>query len=182
MIENVKVKEEILKEEYSQEERIIIFRDANQRYLLNLYNLNDAVKNLENDKAFKIYNLLVGSSFSLWRAAFLTTDNRSEKDTFDNGVKVLINLIKHNSINYSEEFRQQNWVMGFYLNNSKLRILQVMIKLKKYNVQHAIDFNKIEELSLTKITDMNIAWVILHNAMVDIFFIMKTVANKKQKL
>jgi len=72
----------------------------------------------------RICGLLIGASFSLWRAVFLVRgEDRQWKDIFTAGQNFLEKRIETNAIAFSDEYNDKNrtWVAGYYLNNARFR-------------------------------------------------------------
>lgn len=153
----------------TQKEYLIVFRDANQRFLLQLHSSGNKIRELNELELIKTYNLLIGAGFSLWRAAFLSTSERNMNEVLNEGIEVLDQLIRDNSFNYPQETRFRNWVVGFYLNNAKYRTLAIEKKLTKLGINHKIDFTPVEDISLVDQQDMNKAWTYIHNVLIEVW-------------
>ena len=66
---------------------------------------------------------LVGVSFSLWRAVFLS-DLSDEKSYMDDAEEFLGKLILDNAINYPQDRATREWTFAYYVNNAKYRLQQ----------------------------------------------------------
>jgi hypothetical protein len=70
--------------------------------------------------------LLVGASFSLWRAAFLADkEPRSLNAQVKDAVGFLETIFSSNIINFADDKRFIDWTGGFYINNAGMRLLSV---------------------------------------------------------
>lgn len=70
----------------------------------------------------QFFGLLVGSAFSLWRAAFLANVVRTPDSFHENALKVLDSAIKTNAVLFGEEKQMEEWMEGYYLNNGRFRL------------------------------------------------------------
>jgi hypothetical protein len=84
---------------------------------------------LRSDVNRDVFSLLVGASFSLWRAAFLSKAGRTPSDVLDRAHQLLTKLVEDNSATYSEEKNTQHWMVGFHLNNARFRLKEIYAKL-----------------------------------------------------
>ena len=89
-----------------------------------------------------IWHSLLGVAFSLWRAAFLIKDGRSQKTMNDDARKFLGILLEDNAINYTQDRETRAWTAGYYLNNACLR-LDFVKNLLSLNGDQNAAFNKI---------------------------------------
>jgi len=72
----------------------------------------------------RIAGLLIGATFSLWRAVFLVdVEQREWGNILLAGEGFLKKVIETNSIGFADEHRmeQRTWVVGYYLNNARFR-------------------------------------------------------------
>jgi hypothetical protein len=72
----------------------------------------------------RIAGLLIGGTFSMWRAAFLVDVAKREWiDILEAGEGFLKKVIETNAIGFGDEYRseQRTWVVGYYLNNARFR-------------------------------------------------------------
>jgi hypothetical protein len=73
-----------------------------------------------------LFSTLVGVAFSLWRAAFLTSmPTRTREEAHDDAHGLLESLLSTNSILFGQEHKLQGWTGGYYLNNAKLRLIEI---------------------------------------------------------
>ena len=97
-------------------------RYKNQSLLIKLNKKKDTVKKYGDE--WKIFSVLVGTTFSLWRAVPLCKDR--DKDEFKNRTfRLLEMLIADNAITFSREKELSEWMLGYYMRNAYLRLLSV---------------------------------------------------------
>jgi hypothetical protein len=74
-----------------------------------------------------IYALLVSISFSLWRVAFLTEMRpRTWPEALHDSQELLENVLRSNAVLFTTEQQLQGWTGGYYLNNARLRLRDVL--------------------------------------------------------
>jgi hypothetical protein len=74
-----------------------------------------------------VYALLVSVSFSLWRVAFLTEMRpRTWPEALRDAQELLENVLKNNAVLFTTEQHLQGWTGGYYLNNARLRLRDVL--------------------------------------------------------
>jgi hypothetical protein len=73
-----------------------------------------------------LFELLVGATFALWRAAFLADAERPRTSITADANKFLELLIRDNAIAYTQDKNTRAWTVGYYLNDaySRLRLCQ----------------------------------------------------------
>lgn len=71
-----------------------------------------------------VFQLLVGTAFSLWRLVFLTDPSHTLDKTLTDQQKFLQKLIEDNTIGYFQESATRAWTGGYYVNNAWFRLLQ----------------------------------------------------------
>lgn len=104
-------------------------RARSQRLLLALYSTVQyrAADPLTNDDA-RVFSLLVGVGFSLWRAAFLAeAPTRTGTKALAEAYELLGEVLRSNAIAFSTDQRLQGWTGGYYLNNAKLRLVEALM-------------------------------------------------------
>ena len=69
-----------------------------------------------------VFQLLLGSAFSLWRAVFLVDQPRTKTSVHKDAITFLEFVIGDNAVNYPQDRRTQAWTFGYYLNNAFLRL------------------------------------------------------------
>ena len=85
-----------------------------------------------------IAQLLVGASFSLWRAVFLTDMPLELDDALTAAKGFLEKVVSDNAIGFSDEKKFKRWTAGFYVSHIEYRL---------YHLQHEYsDILAIEEL------------------------------------
>ncbi len=67
-----------------------------------------------------VRGLLVGASFSLWRAVFTASQPLDQPTNIDQSLKFLKNLIETNAVAFQAE--QNSWAFGYYINNARFRL------------------------------------------------------------
>lgn len=73
----------------------------------------------------RICGLLIGATFSLWRAVFLTrVGDREWNQILAAGQNFMERVIETNAIGFSDEYNDKNrtWAVGYYLNNARFRV------------------------------------------------------------
>ena len=106
----------------------------------------------------KIFNLLIGIAFSLWRAAFLINANRTSDSIVEKADFFLHKLLADNTIGYSQDVAACEWMSGFYLNNARLRLIQIKKDLLLSDRKCEIDFSCIENNRLSNISNLFSHW------------------------
>jgi hypothetical protein len=76
-----------------------------------------------------VLGLLVGASFSLWRAAFLSGIEREWKDVLNDATDLLREVLTSNAVSFPTELRLKDWMFGYYLNNALYRTADARTKL-----------------------------------------------------
>jgi hypothetical protein len=66
--------------------------------------------------------LLLGTSFSLWRAVFLIRLYHDEKKEHTEAVDFLRELIETNAIAFTQDKKYAAWTAGYHINNAALRL------------------------------------------------------------
>jgi hypothetical protein len=75
------------------------------------------------------FSLLVGASFSLWRAAFLSDIERSWENVIDKGTDLLRTVLVTNAVPFSTDRHVRDWMMGYYLSNARYRLAEAIERL-----------------------------------------------------
>lgn len=103
-------------------------RARSQRLLLALYsNTEYRGADPETSRDARVFSLLVGVAFSLWRAAFLAdAPTRTGTEALAHAYDLLGEVLKSNTIAFSTDQRLQGWTGGYYLNNAKLRLVDAL--------------------------------------------------------
>lgn len=125
-------------------------RCKTQKFLLELYQFGKThEKKLKHkDSLSTSYLLLIGATFSLWRAVFLIPEQLEEnsgkswEDSFSTGMEFLKILIEDNAINYSQDKKTRKWSGGYYLNNAYFRLHKVCKELNSPSLEELLgDFD-----------------------------------------
>ena len=81
-----------------------------------------------NATPWRLFSLLLGASFALWRAVPLidhvAPGETTIVDALDDAKKFLENLLEDNAINYAQDKRAAHWTVRYYLNSARLRLLE----------------------------------------------------------
>lgn len=99
-----------------------------------------------------VFNLLMGSSLSLWRVAFLMDTPRDTKKIRAEGLELLGKILADNALAFGEERNRRAWVLGYYVNNARFRIAHVHELLRRHASSHEVltrpsaAFNAFQEL------------------------------------
>ena len=106
-------------------------REKSQHFNLQLYEyLWDKDSVLEGHViARSIAAHLVGTAFSLWRAAFLCDGERDWKKILRHAKDFLGQIVENNAINYKQDHDTRNWSVGYYLNNARYRLFRIQQKI-----------------------------------------------------
>ncbi len=152
-------------------------RSKIQKESLALYNFLCANRTAldQNKPAAEIFGFLLGTTFSLWRAAFLANENRPKRRILDDAQKFLKYLVRDNTISYTQDKDAKNWTVGYYLNDARYRLLDIKHRLPKL-VGDALQglnplFEKLEKMyssgrEIDATTQVwNVEYKILHKAL-----------------
>jgi hypothetical protein len=98
-------------------------RSQNQNTSLILYKLmTENISRLKKDSHLSNSAIpLVAISFNLWRAVFLTDEDKNA-DGLEHSVAFLKTLISDNQIAYAQDKNARAWTCGSYLNNARFRL------------------------------------------------------------
>jgi hypothetical protein len=75
---------------------------------------------------FEVFELLVGTAFSRWRAAFLADAWRQPHIIQSDLEGFLGRLVADNTIQYTDDVTHNSWTVGYYLDNAKYRLLDCL--------------------------------------------------------
>jgi hypothetical protein len=103
-------------------EWLVEARYLNQTLTMDLYKYKHHEKNKDQ---WKIYSILVGSTFSLWRAAPLNNTTKDAQQFRDDAYDLLNVLMRDNAVTYTQDKKLEEWMAGYYLRNSYLRLNQI---------------------------------------------------------
>ncbi len=111
------------------------FQATNERYdwLLNARHVNqqlthDLYKRKYHKKdpsQWKMYSVLVASTFSLWRAAPLNKTVKDSDQFREDAYELLNRLVRDNAITYTQDKQLEEWMGGYYMRNCYLRLRQI---------------------------------------------------------
>lgn len=128
-------------------------RAESQQLLLRLLRLGtDRATMLEQDQGHAfIFALLVGAAFSLWRAAFLSDVGRHWPEITADANKLLAKLIVDNTINYPQDRDTKQWMGGYYLNNTRFRLMRAADRLRSDSAAEAAlqEVEKLDEAGIS---------------------------------
>jgi hypothetical protein len=79
----------------------------------------------------EVHGLMVGVGFSLWRAVFTAHKPLTRKENLSSSKDFLANLIATNAVAFPAE--QVSWAYGYYINNARLRLKQIVELLPEEN-------------------------------------------------
>ena len=91
------------------------------------------------DRRSPEWQLSVGAAFSLWRAVFLVPPKdvgRSNKYTADTAGAFLERVVRTNAIAFNDDLRNREWVSGYYLNNARYRLAELLGEPLERGVGH----------------------------------------------
>jgi hypothetical protein len=105
-------------------ERLVKQRNRVQDILLTLCKLvREHEKELaQNERHNAIFQLLVGTSFSLWRAIVLAGEHFEPEAALTGSRKLLNKVVSDNTITFSDEKEARRWMSGFYVSNIQFRL------------------------------------------------------------
>lgn len=130
----------------------------------------------------RLFGYLVGSAFSLWRAATLSDTTRSWDAILDDAQKLLHRLIHDNAVAYPQDRDTKEWMGGYYLNNARFRLLRARVLLGElYPTFSSPALTRLEELDRSGTTGRRPSdcWEIFHESMVDMLGMLeKRLAHK----
>lgn len=69
-----------------------------------------------------VFPMLVGASFSLWRAAFLSHINQTWPDMISSEKNLLEILLETNTVSFRTDLKCRDWVFGYYLTSAFRRL------------------------------------------------------------
>jgi hypothetical protein len=131
-----------------------------------------------NENSQRLFVYLVGSAFSLWRAAFLSNTKRSWDMILDDAQKLLHRVIGDNAVAYPQDKETKEWMGGYYLNNARFRLVQAheLLALLVPDISESEALTKLIELdkSGTTTRDPTKSWDVLHEALDTTFKALKT--------
>jgi hypothetical protein len=118
-------------------------REKVGRLLLNLRRFADDSLPEATARDRQIFNLLVSTGFSLWRAAFLVEGSRSAPTVSRHALEFLDVLLWDNAINFPQDRRTHSFTSGYYVNNACVRLLHIRRSLELTGDDAAV-FDRLE--------------------------------------
>jgi len=105
-------------------ERLTKWRNSAQLILFSLLRLvsNKKSKIRDDDKHSAIFQLLVGTAFSLWRAVFLADRPFAFPEAAEAAQAFLEKVVSDNAIGYMDEKKSGPWTAGFYESHIQYRL------------------------------------------------------------
>ena len=104
-------------------EWVVPRRHQSQQLMLELYKYLQANPELDcRPRSRDAYVLLVGASFSLWRAVFLAKPDHASSGIVLGARELLDSLLESNALLFSDERRIGQWSVGYYLQNASYRL------------------------------------------------------------
>jgi hypothetical protein len=100
-------------------------REKVGRLLLDLRQFADQLLSRASLREIKVFNLLVSTGFSLWRAAFLVEGDRDGPLVNKHAAEFLDVLLWDNAINFPQDRRTHAFTSGYYVNNACVRLLHL---------------------------------------------------------
>jgi hypothetical protein len=79
----------------------------------------------ENDARSALIQLLIGTTFSLWRAVFLLGRPRDREASHQAAVEFLKIVVRDNTIGFPQDRSGAPWTGGYYLGNALLRLREM---------------------------------------------------------
>ena len=110
------------------------------RYEIQMFNLKSYIYIEKNETElrtgkfnfqFDLLQNLIGSNFSLWRFAFLIYENVDESSKITALKNFLHYLIMDNTMSFPREVETQEWLGGYYGNNSRQKLIRFITKAQK---------------------------------------------------
>lgn len=117
-------------------------REKVGRLLLDLRRFADKLLSFSSPRDKQVFNLLVATGFSLWRAAFLVEGNRNGPLVNQHASEFLDVLLWDNAINFPQDRRTHAFTSGYYVNNACVRLLHIRAVLD-LAAQDAVVFDRL---------------------------------------
>ena len=134
-------------------------RTSSQRLMLALYKFGRArgyevVAGPREDPAdldSSVYALMVSVSFSLWRVAFLTEMRpRTWPEALRDAQELLENVLRSNAVPFTSEQNLQGWTGGYFLNNARLRLRDILDREALANRVGREEFEAVTAIELVR--------------------------------
>jgi hypothetical protein len=109
--------------------RLATWRNDAQLILFDLLSLVSRKKQrIKADDAYNaIFQLLVGTAFSLWRAVFLADQPFRPAPALGAAETFLTKVVSDNAIGYSDEKSSRRWTAGFYVSHIQYRMYHLQL-------------------------------------------------------
>ena len=128
-------------------DRLVKQRNRVQEILFTLCKLvrehEDRLKKEERHNA--MFQLLVGTTFSLWRAIVLAGKPFEPDAALEASRKLLNKVVSDNTIAFSDEKEARRWMSGFYVSSIQYRLAH-------------LHQNFAEDLKVPELNEMNVKW------------------------
>lgn len=153
-------------------------RAENQQALLQLHEFgHQNVEALHCDVTSRsVFTLLVGTAFSLWRAAFLSDLKWTWSAIIGDANKLLERLVQDNAVAYPQDRDTREWMGRYYLNNAKWRLIRARDKLKAGGLDIAPEvvqqFQELDQIDIEQ-EQPAACWDKFHRAFEDLFKLLK---------
>jgi len=107
--------------------RLTVWRNEAQSILFSLLIfVSDKRSKLKNNHDHNtIFQLLVGTGFSLWRAVFLADQRLQDTTSLSAAEKFLVKVVSDNTITYPQEKETRQWTAGFYIGHIQYRLFHL---------------------------------------------------------
>jgi hypothetical protein len=107
--------------------RLTVWRNEAQLILFDLLSFVSRRRSKlnNNSKHNAIFQLLVGTGFSLWRAVFLADQRLEGTASLAAAEKFLTKVVSDNTITYSQEKDTRRWTAGFYIGHIQYRLFHL---------------------------------------------------------
>lgn len=74
----------------------------------------------------RVATLLAGTAFSLWRSVFLSREAYGFDKNTQAAIDYLKKVIRDNAITYADDLSHRPWVVWYYSNNARFRLLHIL--------------------------------------------------------
>lgn len=81
---------------------------------------------LTDDFQSRTARLLVGATFSLWRAVFLANTNTNVVASLEYAKAYLEKVVRDNSVTYTDDKTLMGWTFSYYVNNAYFRLHEIL--------------------------------------------------------
>lgn len=147
---------------------LVARRSEIQQFLLELYEYRDVVRKSMPDEVpdveresmpdeVRAFVWLVGAAFSLWRAVFLTVNERDWPAVLQAAEEFLSKVMEDNAITFTQDKAFNDWTFGYYLNNAYFRVASTLYLLLGVHHESEVAIGKtthagtVEDLALDQV-------------------------------